>query len=131
MLPSIGFPEMMVIVLLAIIFVGPKDLPALMRTVGQWIARVRAMGNEFKSAFDDMGMDSEVASIRREIEEMKNLGKLDPELDGEMKALNAELREATDMSSPHKPSPSKSSDIKPSASDLSETDSPKNEAPDD
>ncbi|WP_189580704.1 Sec-independent protein translocase protein TatB [Litorimonas cladophorae] len=107
MLPSIGFPEMMVIVLLAIIFVGPKDLPALMRTVGQWIARIRAMGNEFKSAFDDMGMDAEVASIRREIEEMKNLGKLDPELDGEMKALNAELREATDLSSPHKPAPSK------------------------
>lgn len=118
---------MMVIVLLAIIFVGPKDLPALMRTVGQWIARVRAMGNEFKSAFDDMGMDSEVASIRREIEEMKNLGKLDPELDGEMKALNEELREATDMSSPHKPS----SSSKPPESKLSETDTAKDDLSDD
>lgn len=105
MLPSIGFPEMLVIVLLAIIFVGPKDLPKLMRTVGQWVARIRAMGNEFKSAFEDMDMDNEVASIRREIEQMKSLGQLDPDLDNEMRALNDDLRESTDLSSPHKPTP--------------------------
>jgi len=105
MLPSIGFPEMLVIVLLAIIFVGPKDLPQLMRTIGQWMTRIRAMGNEFKSAFDEMDVDGEVAAIRREIEEMKSLGKLDPELDDEMRALNQELREGTDMSSPKTPKP--------------------------
>jgi sec-independent protein translocase protein TatB len=105
MLPSIGFPEMLVIVLLAIIFVGPKDLPKLMRTIGQWMARIRAMGNEFKSAFDDMDMDEDVAAIRREIEEMKSLGKLPSDLDDEMRALNKDIREATDMSSPHKPKP--------------------------
>ena len=105
MLPSIGFPEMLVIVLLAIIFVGPKDLPQLMRTIGQWMSRIRAMGNEFKSAFDDMDVDGEVAAIRREIEEMKALGKIDPDLDDEMRALNQELREGTDMSSPYKPVP--------------------------
>lgn len=105
MLPSIGFPEMLVIVLLAIIFVGPKDLPQLMRTIGQWMARIRAMGNEFKSAFDDMDVDNEVAAIRREIEQMKSLGQLDPDLDDEMRALNKDLRDGTDMSSPHKPAP--------------------------
>ena len=105
MLPSIGFPEMLVIVLLAIIFVGPKDLPQLMRTIGQWMARIRAMGNEFKSAFDDMDVDGEVAAIRREIEEMKSLGNLDKELDGEMRALDEDIRKGTDMSSPHTPEP--------------------------
>jgi len=103
MLPSIGFPEMLVIVLLAIIFVGPKDLPQLMRAVGQWMARIRAMGNEFKSALNEMDVDNEVADIRREIESLKSLGKLDPELDDEMRALNNELRESTDMSSPITP----------------------------
>lgn len=126
MLPSIGFPEMLVIVLLAIIFVGPKDLPALMRTLGQWMARVRAMGNEFKSAFDDMDMDNEVASIRREIEEMKSLGKLDPELDSEMRALNTELRDATDMSSPHKPAKPE-----PDTSESGDSEAPKDVQPDD
>ncbi len=97
---------MMVVVLLAIIFVGPKDLPQLMRTLGQWMARIRAMGNEFKSAFEDMDVDSEVAAIRREIEEMKALGEIDTDLDDEMRALNRDLREGTDMSSPHSPKPS-------------------------
>ena len=105
MLPSIGFPEMLVIVLLAIIFVGPKDLPQLMRTIGQWMARIRAMGNEFKSAFDDMDVDGEVAAIRREIEEMKSLGKLDSDIDNEMRALDEDIRKGTDLSSPHKPTP--------------------------
>ena len=105
MLPSIGFPEMLVIVLLAIIFVGPKDLPKLMRTIGQWMARIRAMGNEFKSAFDDMDINDDVAAIRREIEEMKSLGKLPADLDDEMRALDDDIREGTDMSSPYKPVP--------------------------
>jgi len=103
MLPSIGFPEMLVIVLLAIIFVGPKDLPKLMRTIGQAMARIRAMGNEFKSAFDDMDVDGEVAAIRREIEEMKSLGQIDPDIDDEMRALNQELRDSTNLSSPKAP----------------------------
>lgn len=113
MLPSIGFMEMMVLALLAIIVVGPKDLPKLMRTLGQWTARIRAMGNEFKAAFDDMDADGEVAAIRKEIEELKKMGKLeldtlDPDLDGEMRALDADLREGTDMSSPHTPKKPKS-----------------------
>ncbi len=111
MLPSIGFPEMLVIMVLAIIFVGPKDLPKLMRTIGQWMARIRAMGNEFKSAFDDMDVDNEVAAIRREIEEMKSLGNLDVEISDEMRALDDDIRKSTDMSSPHKP---ETTDDKPS-----------------
>ena len=109
MLPSIGFPEMLVIALLAIIFVGPKDLPKLMRTMGQWMGRIRAMGNEFKSAFDDMDINDDVAAIRREIEEMKSLGKLPSDLDDEMRALNDDIREGTDMSSPYKPVPKEDS----------------------
>ena len=105
MLPSIGFPEMLVIVLLAIIFVGPKDLPKLMRTIGQWMARIRAMGNEFKSAFDDMDVNEDVAAIRREIEEMKSLGKLPSDIDDEMRGLDDDIRAGTDMSSPYKPVP--------------------------
>ena len=103
MLPSIGFMEMMVLALLAIIVVGPRDLPRLMRTMGQWMAQVRAMGNEFKSAFDDMDADGEVAAIRREIAELKKMGKIDLGLDDEMRALNDDLRESTDLSSPHTP----------------------------
>lgn len=99
MLPSFGLGEMVVIVLLAIIVVGPKDLPKVMRKLGNFMARVRAMGQEFKDAFDDMDADDEIKSLRAEIEQMKSLGYLDDELQDDIRDLNTELRDATDLSS--------------------------------
>jgi sec-independent protein translocase protein TatB len=99
MLPSFGFGEMVVIVLLAIIVVGPKDLPKVMRTMGNFMARIRAMGQEFKDAFDDMDADDEIKSLREEIEQMKSLGYLDGDMKDDIRDLNTELRDATDMSS--------------------------------
>lgn len=99
MLPSFGFGEMVVIVLLAIIVVGPKDLPKVMRKVGNFMARIRAMGQEFKDAFDDMDADDEIKSLRAEIEQMKSLGYLDDDLQDDIRDLNTELRDATDLSS--------------------------------
>jgi sec-independent protein translocase protein TatB len=99
MLPSFGFGEMVVIVLLAIIVVGPKDLPKVMRTMGNFMARIRAMGQEFKDAFDDMDADDEIKSLREEIEQMKSLGYLDGDMKDDIRDLNTELLDATDMSS--------------------------------
>ena len=104
MIPQFGFMEMIVLALLAIIVVGPKDLPKLMRTLGQFMAKMKAMGQEFKDAFEDMGADEEIAAMRREIEELKNLGKLENLADGnladEMRAPDSDIRSSTDMSSP-------------------------------
>lgn len=109
MIPQIGFAEMMVLVILAIIVVGPKDLPKLMRSIGQFMAKMRALGNEFKQAFDDMGAEDEIAAMRREIEELKKLGDLDPEikadLANEMRSLDTDIRSASDISSPKTPDP--------------------------
>jgi len=68
------------------------------------LAKVRAMGQEFKDAFADMDAEDEIAQMRKEIEELKNLGKLEnlvgDDVTNEMRELDAELRDATDMSSP-------------------------------
>ncbi|MEM7729312.1 MAG: twin-arginine translocase subunit TatB, partial [Pseudomonadota bacterium] len=79
--------------------VGPKDLPKLMRTLGGWMARIRMMGQEFRDAFDEMDADDEIKALRAEIAEMKNLGYLDEDLDSDIRDLNTELRDATDLSS--------------------------------
>lgn len=104
MIPQIGFAEMLVLVILAIIVVGPKDLPKLMRSIGQFMAKIRSMGNEFKQAFDDMGAEEEIASMRREIEALKKVGQLDDgisdDLSYEMRSLDADIRDATDLPSP-------------------------------
>ena len=104
MIPQFGFAEIIVLALLAIIVVGPKDLPKLMRTMGGFMAKVRAMGQEFKDAFDDMDAEDEIAQMRKELEELKNLGKLEnlvgDDIKEEMRELDSDLREATDLSSP-------------------------------
>lgn len=99
MLPSFGFGELVVIALLAIVVVGPKDLPKVMRTLGGFMAKLRAMGQEFRDAFDEMDTDDEIKALRAEIAEMKSLGYLDDDLKDDIRDLNTEIRDATDLSS--------------------------------
>ena len=104
MIPQFGFAEIVVLALLAIIVVGPKDLPKLMRTLGGFMGKMRAMGQEFKDAFEDMDAESEIAQMRKEIQELRELGKLEnlvgEDIQNEMRGLDADIREATDLSSP-------------------------------
>ena len=71
MLPGIGFTELFVLAVAALIIVGPKDLPMLMRRVGQFVGKGRAMAREFQAAFDDIARQSELEDLRKEIEDLK------------------------------------------------------------
>jgi sec-independent protein translocase protein TatB len=99
MLPSFGFGEMIIIALLAVIVVGPKDLPKVMRTMGRFMARIRMLGQEFRDAFDEMDADDEIKSLREEIEQMKSLGYLGEDLESDLRNLDTELRDGADLSS--------------------------------
>ena len=70
--PGIGGLEILVIGLLALIVVGPKDLPLMMRKVGQFLARARAMASEFRSSFDEMARQAELDELRKEVEALRN-----------------------------------------------------------
>lgn len=72
MLPGIGFQELILIALAAIIVVGPKDLPMMMRRLGQFVAKGRALAGEFRAAFDDIARQAELDELRKEIEDLKN-----------------------------------------------------------
>ncbi|MDZ4113849.1 MAG: Sec-independent protein translocase protein TatB [Brevundimonas sp.] len=69
--PGIGGLEILVIGLLALIVVGPKDLPLLMRKVGKAVGKARAMANEFRSSFDEMARQSELDELRKEVEALR------------------------------------------------------------
>jgi len=62
-----------ILILLAVllIVVGPKDLPRLMRIMGQWAGKARAMANEFKKSFDDMARQEELDKLRQELEALR------------------------------------------------------------
>jgi sec-independent protein translocase protein TatB len=71
MLPEVGGLEYLVIAAVALLVVGPKDLPIMLRKLGQWLARLRAMAAEFRASFDDMARQSELDELRQEVEAMR------------------------------------------------------------
>lgn len=72
MLPDIGGSELLVIAAVALIVVGPKDLPILMRKIGQFIGKMRGMANEFRASFDEMARQSELDELRKEVQAMRS-----------------------------------------------------------
>lgn len=69
--PGIGGFEILVIGLVALLVVGPKDLPMLMRKVGQFVGKARGMANEFRASFDEMARQSELDDLRKEVEALR------------------------------------------------------------
>ncbi|HXJ00093.1 MAG TPA: Sec-independent protein translocase protein TatB [Micropepsaceae bacterium] len=63
--------EYLVILIVALVVVGPKDLPKLMRKIGQWAGRARAMADQFRRSFDDMARQAELDELRNEVNKMK------------------------------------------------------------
>jgi len=68
---DIAWSELFVIIIVALVVVGPKDLPKLMRTVGQWAGRARAMADQFRRSFDDMARQAELDELRTEVNRLK------------------------------------------------------------
>jgi len=71
MLPEVGMPELVVIAIVALIVVGPKDLPVLLRRFGQFMAKLRGMASEFRASFDEMARQTELDELRKEVEAMR------------------------------------------------------------
>jgi sec-independent protein translocase protein TatB len=70
--PGIGGFEILVIGLVALLVVGPKDLPMLMRKVGQFVAKARGMANDFRASFDEMARQTELDDLRKEVEALRS-----------------------------------------------------------
>ncbi len=71
MLPEVGALEYLIIAAVALIVVGPKDLPVLLRRLGQFVAKLRGMASEFRASFDEMARQSELDDLRKEVEAMR------------------------------------------------------------
>ncbi len=116
---DIGWSEMFIILLVAVLVIGPRDLPKMARTVGRWVGRARAMARDFQRSIDDMIREAELDEIKRQVDRMGTTdlaGELNKAVDpkGELKkALDLSDIDAPKTSSPA-PAPEKES--KPAAS---------------
>jgi sec-independent protein translocase protein TatB len=97
MLPEAGATELIFLAAVALIVVGPKDLPALLRKVGQFTAKMRGLAAEFRSSFDELARQSELDELRREVEALRRGDFAQPlredikDIDGHFESLHREL----------------------------------------
>ncbi len=77
---DIGWTELLVIACVAIIVVGPKDLPRMLRTLGQTIGKMRRLTREFQSTFNDALREAEqqadIADMKKQVEDVANFNPL-------------------------------------------------------
>jgi len=79
---DIGWSELVVIGVVALIAIGPKELPGVLRTVGQYMGKIRRMASEFQGQFQEAMREAEMADLKKSVDEMtdaaKGLGNFDP-----------------------------------------------------
>jgi sec-independent protein translocase protein TatB len=66
---DIGWSELLVIAVVAIIVVGPKELPRLMRTFGHYVGKLRRMAADFQGQFEEAVRDSEIDEVRKAMQD--------------------------------------------------------------
>ena len=94
---DIGWMEMLVIAVVAIVVIGPKDLPKVLHTVGQWMSRARGVARNFQDQMEEMARQSGIDEVRKQIQ--NSMDGMDPaqrirqaidptgEMDSQMKAM--------------------------------------------
>lgn len=63
---DLGWPELLVVAAVALIVIGPKDLPVAMRWVGRWVGKARAMTRHVRAGFDEMVRQAELEDMEKE-----------------------------------------------------------------
>ncbi|MGI9476223.1 MAG: Sec-independent protein translocase protein TatB [Hyphomicrobiaceae bacterium] len=91
---DIGWWELMVVGMVALIVVGPKELPTLLRTIGRYVGMAKRQADEFRSQFDEALRESEFNELRNEMNEIKS--DVTSKLDEAQESINSDLHDAHD-----------------------------------
>jgi sec-independent protein translocase protein TatB len=67
---DISWTEFLLIGVVALIFIGPKELPAVLRTVGQWTRRIRSMAADFQGQFQEAMREAEMADLKKQVDDI-------------------------------------------------------------
>ena len=73
---DISWTEFLLIGIVALIVIGPKELPAVMRTMGQWTRKVRSMAADFQNQFQEAMREAEMADLKKQVDDMANFDPL-------------------------------------------------------
>jgi len=100
---DIGWGELVVIGIVALIAIGPKELPTVLRTLGQYMGKVRRMAAEFQGQFQEAMREAEMADLKKQAEDLKNsvseLTRFDPMADTQKEVERAFVMPEEDKAS--------------------------------
>jgi sec-independent protein translocase protein TatB len=67
---DIGWSELLLIGIVALIVIGPKELPGALRTLGQWMTKIRRMASEFQGQFQEAMREAEIDQLKKDMDDM-------------------------------------------------------------
>ena len=67
---DISWTEFLLIAIVALVFIGPKELPAVLRAVGQWTRKIRGMAAEFQSQFREAMREAEMGDLKKQVDDI-------------------------------------------------------------
>src|SRR4051812_13512898 len=96
-----GWGEIVVIGIVALIAIGPKELPTVLRSIGQWMGKIRRMANEFQGQFNEALREAELSDLKKQAEEVtSSIENYDP-----LKDTQKEIEKTFDFDDPLKDLP--------------------------
>src|SRR5471030_2388810 len=124
-----SWSHIVILLVVALVVVGPKDLPRLMHMAGKWAGKARAMANEFRKSFDEMARQAELDELRKEIEDLKKNNPVSDMMDSMNEAttsINESVNAATDGAgqTAAETTPAVEAAIEPRSGELEVTESP-------
>lgn len=75
---GVGYTEMFLIAVVAIIVIGPKDMPRVLRAFGKTMAKMRGMAREFQGHLDGAIRDAGLEDVKKDLQSLKNIGTIEP-----------------------------------------------------
>jgi sec-independent protein translocase protein TatB len=115
MFPEGRLFEFLIVGAVALVVVGPKDLPMLLRKVGQFVGKIRGMAAEFRASFDEMARQSELDELRKEVQALRTARPMDyvssklgsddvmHEINADLAAANAAITARASFAPPPEP----------------------------
>jgi len=78
---DIGMDEMALVAVVALIVIGPKDLPHVLRMCGRWVRKARELAGEFQRGVDDMVRETELSELKSQVEKVADTNALRREIE--------------------------------------------------
>src|SRR5258708_38035520 len=99
---EIGWGELLLIGVVALIAIGPKELPTVLRTLGQWMGKLRRMASDFQNQFQEAMRGAELADLKKSVDAMtseaQSYANFDPvrEVRRELESTQQQIESAID-----------------------------------